>query len=321
MIREKVITVGESPALVGIVCEPASGVDPACPALIVLNSGLLPRVGPGRSSVVATRRAAERGLLGVRFDLSGVGDSDPRRDVASFEDRWIDDTRAMLDRLQSTRGIERFVLMGLCSGADTSFQLAVRDERVAGLVLLDGYAYRTPEFLARRYGEKVLDPASVGRLAKRTFTGLLKRVVDGRRVSEPPPSGAPASTPPPSLAPASTPPPPLTEDDLEVSIPPGPQPQYVREFPPKAQVASQLRVMVARGVQLCIIHSGAMDLYYNYADQFRDAFRDVPFGDALALHYFADADHTFTELSQQRAMQQAVEDFLKRFTRSKEKSP
>ena len=311
MIREKVITVGESPALVGIVCEPASGVDPACPALIVLNSGLLPRVGPGRSSVVATRRAAERGLLGVRFDLSGVGDSDPRRDVASFEDRWIDDTRAMLDRLERTRGVTRFVLMGLCSGADTSFQVAVRDERVAGLVLLDGYAYRTPEYLARRYGEKVLDPASVGRLAKRTFSGLLKRVVDGRRASEPPPS----------VAPTSTPPPPLTEDELEVSIPPGPQPQYVREFPPKTQVASQLRTMVARGLQLCVIHSGAMELYYNYADQFRDAFRDVPFGDALALHYFGDADHTFTELSQQRAMQQAVQDFLKRFTRTKENLP
>jgi pimeloyl-ACP methyl ester carboxylesterase len=245
----------------------------------------------------------------VRFDLSGVGDSDPRRDGASFEDRWIDDTRAVLDHLQTTRGLTRFVLMGLCSGADTSFQVAVRDERVVGLVLLDGYAYRTPEFLARRYGEKVLDPASVGRLAKRTISGLLKRVVDGRRGSEPPPSSAPASTPPPAL----------TEDDLE--LPPGPQPQYVREFPPKAQVASQLRAMIARGVRLCVIHSGAMDLYYNYEEQFRDAFRDVPFGDSLALHYFSDADHTFTELAQQRALQQAVDDFVARFSRGPGGSP
>jgi pimeloyl-ACP methyl ester carboxylesterase len=310
MIREKVLTVGESPALVGIASEPASGVDPTRPALVILNSGLLPRVGPGRSAVTATRRAAERGLVGVRFDLSGVGDSDPRRDTSSFEDRWIGDTRAMLDHLQTTRGLSRFVLMGLCSGADTSFQVAVRDERVVGLVLLDGYAYRTPEFLARRYGEKVLDPASVGRFAKRKISGLLKRVVEGARTSEPPPSASP-----------STPPPPLMEDDLSVSIPPGPVPQYVREFPPKAEVTSQLRAMIARGVQLCVIHSGAMDLYYNYADQFRDAFRDVPFGDALALHYFGDADHTFTELSQQRAMQQAVEDFLARLTRTQGGSP
>jgi hypothetical protein len=104
-----------------------------------------------------------------------------------------------------------------------------------------------------------------------------------------------------------------------VSLPPGPQPQYVREFPPKAEVASQLRAMIARGLQLCVIHSGAMDLYYNYAEQFRDAFRDVAFGDALALHYFEDADHTFTELAQQRALQDAVDRFLGRFGRKGER--
>lgn len=305
MMREKILVMGDSPALVGIAAEPAAGSDTA---LVVLNAGLLPRVGPGRSSVMVCRRAAERGLLSVRFDLSGVGDSDPRRDDASFETRWINDTLLVLDHLQMTRGLKRFVLMGLCSGADTSFQVAVRDARVVGLVMLDGYAYRTPEFLARRYGEKVLDPASVGRFAKRKISGLIQRVIEGTRASTPPPAA-------PSPAP-SKPPPPLTEEELGVTLPPGPAPQYVRDFPPRAEVAAQLRNLVARGVQLCIIHSGAMDLYYNYADQFRDAFRDVPFGDALALHYFGDADHTFTELSQQRAMQQAVEDFLARLTRT-----
>jgi len=84
----------------------------------------------------------------------------------------------------------------------------------------------------------------------------------------------------------------------------------MREFPARDRVAENLRVMLRRGVKLCVIHSGAMTLLYNYAEQFRDAFRDVDFGDALRVHYFENADHTFTELAQQALLQGAIRKFL-----------
>jgi len=306
MIREKVLTVGESPALVGILSEPEHGLDKNQPVLVVLNSGLLPRVGPGRAAVLATRSAAELGLGGLRFDLSGVGDSDARRDTAGFEDRWVADTRAVMDHLEKTRGVTRFILMGLCSGADNSFETGVRDERVVGLVLLDGYAYKTPGFFARYYARRVLAPGSLGRLAERSVSGLLRRVVPVRRPSPPPP-------PSPSPPSPSQPPPRLTEDGHDELLLSGPQPQYWRDFPPRDRVAQNLRVMLRRGLTLCVIHSGARTMLYNYAEQFRDAFRDVDFGNALTVHYLENADHTFTELAQQALLQEAIHTFLKEF--------
>lgn len=288
-MREKVLLVGEAPALVGILTEPEGELDPSRPVLIVLNSGLVPRVGPYRATVKLTRRAARAGFVAVRFDLSGVGDSDARRDHASFEERWIADTRAVMDHLEKSRGATRFVLMGLCSGADNSFQTASRDARVAGVVLIDGYAYKTPGYHARYYAKRLRDPQTVLRFAQRAAKKLAGRVLPSRGGAEP---GEASGSEPGEAA------------------EPGAGAQYVREFPPREEAARALRTMLARGAKLCVVHSGGMEIYYNHASQFRDAFRDVDFGDALSVHYFEDADHTFTELRQQRALHEAIAAWL-----------
>jgi pimeloyl-ACP methyl ester carboxylesterase len=293
-MREKVLVVGEAPALVGIVTEPEGELDPNRPVLIVLNSGLVPRVGPYRATVKFTRRAAREGFAAVRFDLSGVGDSDARRDNTSFEERWVADTRAVMDHLEKTRGMRRFVIMGLCSGADNAFQTAKRDERVVGVVPIDGYAYKTPGYHARYYGRRLRDPETVLRFARRAAGKLTSRVLGGGRAAA------------------------KSEADEVLEAGGDAAPQYVREFPPRDEIAIDLRTMLARGLKLCVVHSGGMEIYYNHASQFRDAFRDVDFGDALTVHYFADADHTFTELAQQHALQDAVAAWLKKsFPRSR----
>lgn len=290
-MRERVLLVGEAPALVGILTEPEGELDPSRPVLIVLNSGLVPRVGPYRATVKLTRRAAQAGFVAVRFDLSGVGDSDARRDNTSFEERWIADTRAVMDHLERARGATRFVLMGLCSGADNSFQTAARDPRVAGVVLIDGYAYKTPGYHARYYAKRLRDPQTVLRFAKRAAKKLADRVLRSGRGAEPGEASGDATAEPAEL---------------------GASAQYVREFPPRDEAARALRTMLARGAKLCVVHSGGMEIYYNHASQFRDAFRDVDFGDALSVHYFEEADHTFTELAQQRALHEAISSWLVR---------
>jgi hypothetical protein len=49
-----------------------------------------------------------------------------------------------------------------------------------------------------------------------------------------------------------------------------------------------------------------MDDYYNHREQFLRAFGDVGFRDRLTLDYFAESNHTFTELRSQQALVEAV---------------
>jgi pimeloyl-ACP methyl ester carboxylesterase len=80
---------------------------------------------------------AAGGWTAVRFDHSGIGDSPARRDGLPFEQSAITETREVMDSLQRERGIDQFVLMGLCSGAVTALKSAAADERVTGAVLIN----------------------------------------------------------------------------------------------------------------------------------------------------------------------------------------
>jgi alpha-beta hydrolase superfamily lysophospholipase len=109
------------------------------PAIVLMNAGTVHRIGPHRFYVTMARELAELGFDVLRVDLSGIGDSPvaqgdenkcyPKDYVAD-----VDDTMAALaDKL----GTKRFILTGLCSGADIAFQLGLRDRRVAGVVLMN----------------------------------------------------------------------------------------------------------------------------------------------------------------------------------------
>ena len=45
-------------------------------------------------------------------------------------------------------------------GADQAVRTALEDERVTGIVLVDGYAYRTRRFLLQHYSGRVMRPSS-----------------------------------------------------------------------------------------------------------------------------------------------------------------
>ncbi len=120
--------------------DPSAG--PAPLALLLLSSGALPHTGPNRAWVEVARRWAVRGIPTVRLDLAGIGEAggeDPelRSDASTYESWRIDDVRGVLDQLQAAGIAERFVLGGLCSGANCSLQGALADSRVCGLLLIN----------------------------------------------------------------------------------------------------------------------------------------------------------------------------------------
>jgi len=101
-LRERTLLFGDGKSLVGIITEPPPSDEVlARPAVILLNAGLLHRIGPNRVHVRLARRLAEAGFVVMRFDYSGIGDSRPRTDDTPFARSALAETRQCMDVLAS----------------------------------------------------------------------------------------------------------------------------------------------------------------------------------------------------------------------------
>ncbi|HLF25332.1 MAG TPA: alpha/beta fold hydrolase [Anaerolineae bacterium] len=137
-MKEEVILLGRSKTLLGILTLPARAPQAAQqPAIILLNAGLIHRIGPNRIYVKLARRLADLGFTVLRFDLSGIGDSPARADHVPFEQSAILEVQDAMNTLAQSHGIREFLLMGHCSGAVNSFRAACQDARVVGAVLIN----------------------------------------------------------------------------------------------------------------------------------------------------------------------------------------
>ncbi len=290
IVRDEVVRLGPEGQLIGIVSHPPSGASPARPdpatpaaprrAFIILNAGVLHRVGPHRLHVALARRIAATGLAGLRLDLGGIGDSIASSDAASFRESAVADTRAAMTGLSGVLDAERFVLIGVCSGADNAIATAIADERVAGIVLIDPPTYATRRgqlrYLRTRASE-LGNPREVVRWAAKVAERRLRLAIAlfGRR----------------------------TVDDA---------PSEGRELPPVATYGAQLTSLVDRDVRICAVFSGIHGARYNHADQLFELFPALR--GRIDVRYFPAANHTFTELDAQRELIDVVTSWMtKRF--------
>lgn len=268
-MKERVARFGSASPLVGIVTEPPGEArGRGGPAVIFLNSGLLHRVGGSRMHVRMARALAADGTTCLRFDYSGLGDSETRRDSLPFEQSGVLETIEAMDYVARTKGATRFVLAGLCSGADMAFWTALEDPRVVGIFQIDPFDYHTPRFYLHRYGHK----AFTLRPWLNILTGHshLGRWVKDRVV------GATTEGPGAELV----------------------QSPYDRAFPPRVVVAGGLAKLTGRGVRIYALFTGGRE--HSYQGQFRDAFRDVDLAGCVTERYHPDADHLVTDLAHQR---------------------
>jgi hypothetical protein len=270
-MREKVLRFGVERGLSGVLSEPDVPARDA-PGVVLLNSGILHHVGPSRLYVSLARRLAEEGHVAFRFDFSGIGDSESRKDALPFVESAPAETRAGMDLLQKKFGIDRFLLIGLCSGADMAFKVAGLDERVTGIVQLDPYAYRTPGYYIRRYGPRLFNPmAYVNSIRGRRRNAEIAR----QRAS--------------------------AEHEETYTAP-----EYRRIFPPREDVEAQLRVLVDRDVRMLNIFSDGQPDHINHGAQYAKAFRSIDFRDLLTVEYVRHAAHTFTDLGDQARIESWV---------------
>jgi dienelactone hydrolase len=258
-VRENAYTVGPGRSLVAAVTEPVRAEADGAPVIVILNTGIIHRVGHQRKFVTLARELAARGYLVVRFDFGGIGDSERREDNLSALEGCLDDIRVILDWLEASRGYRRAILLGLCTGADHAIIYAGSDPRVVGAGLLDPMIPATRRFYLHYILHRLMRPRSWlsfmtgnGRL----FTTIRKRLLKAKSAD-----GQPGS----------------------------PEDERVRLF-----LKGVYARAIENNVQLLSVLTGASDTRQSsYREQILDAFPDLELGPLLRAEFFEDSDHLF----------------------------
>lgn len=254
---EKIVRFGDKKSLIGVVTEPTEK-NNSKPAFIFVNSGLIHRIGPFRVYVWASRELTNSGFTAMRIDLSGKGESPARRGGGSHKENVILDLKQAMDFLQQSRGIEQFVICGICTGADNSYVGGFNDERVMGIIPIDGYAYRTFGYYKNHYGPRMFKLDTWARFFKR------KLGIESSQQQ--------------------------MENQQEQ---PNFEPKFRMMFPPKQEFIENMQRVVARGTKLLIIYTGGWSMFYNYENQFQDAFPELAASPLVEVSYTPRSDHTF----------------------------
>jgi len=143
-MNEQAMRFGKTENLIGILTEPSvSRKKEDLPALIILNSGVIHRIGQHRLSVKIARDFSRLGHYAFRFDFSGIGDSLSHNDNYEISERWVKEAQAAMDLIEQKRNISKFILLGNCSGALFSFLTAQIDRRIVGAVLINFPGHKT----------------------------------------------------------------------------------------------------------------------------------------------------------------------------------
>ncbi|MCM5680343.1 alpha/beta hydrolase [Schlegelella sp. S2-27] len=279
---EHTLVFGPQQNLVGTLTFPDAargGSNPPVMALLT-NAGVIPRVGPHRMNVKLARRFAQLGVPTLRFDLSGLGDSQRAISTQSASAQFVADTRAAMDLAASRYGCHRFFMIGFCSGADIAHLTALEDSRLQAALLFDSYVYPTRKakllglwHRLRRHGV----PATAYKLARYMLRARLDTSQDDG-------TGTPAAE--------------------------GPVIFGRSRMPARDEFGARIRTLVDRGVQLYFVYSGGEPDWYNYEGQFCEMFESYGFVDDVRYTYLRQSDHTLTQPHAQQALTGLIEQWL-----------
>jgi pimeloyl-ACP methyl ester carboxylesterase len=257
-MKEIAVGFGPDRRLLGIITShnsiiPISNV----PGVLLWNAGILHKVGPFRLFVDLARSLGELGFPVFRFDVSGKGDSESSKETLLEKERALKDIQMAMDLLSDKKGVKNFVLIGSCSGADEAFEVATVHPRVTGLILLDGFGYRTIGYYLHHYGLRIFKLGVWRSFLKNKIGAVVNAISSGGKGK-------------------------FERGNI-----------FIREFPPKKVNEDRLRLLVAREVNLFFVYSGGVEEYYSYRNQFRDMFKKLAFGGRITVEYFREAGHTY----------------------------
>jgi alpha/beta superfamily hydrolase len=113
------------------------------PIIVLLNAGSVHNVGPHRLYVGLARALAVDGYASFRVDIHGLGESgslEEQKENDPYGKSAVPDALEALKFLKEVYGQNRFILMGLCSGAHTAFHATIQagcDYEIVNTVLIN----------------------------------------------------------------------------------------------------------------------------------------------------------------------------------------
>ncbi|MEM7782904.1 MAG: alpha/beta fold hydrolase [Planctomycetota bacterium] len=275
-MKESVCNFGPGEILSGILTTPDADVAKTdAPTALILNAGIVHRIGPFRLHVDIARQMARLGYSTLRMDLSGLGESGPRSGRLQSSDRAELDVADAINFLKRETNNDQVVLMGLCSGAFNAHKVAAKDSRVVGAVFLDGIVFRTMGYYLRHRLGRFLKP--------RFWRNAVKRRLSDLNQSN---SASPAIS------------------ESEFFADPIPQDQVIRD----------LNSMMERGVQMLFLYTDGYDDICGRI-QFKEMFGLQPDQGQLQVEYYPKSEHTFRLTENRRtACNRITQWFQSRFT-------
>lgn len=137
-VEEEWVRFGLDEGLVGIATRPVGA--PCSRGVILVNGGANHRPGINRNYTDWARDWAEHGVVVLRMDIRGLGDSvaeRPEHVARLYREETRADVEAAADLLAARYGVSHPVCGGLCAGGSQAFAAALRDSRIAALFMLN----------------------------------------------------------------------------------------------------------------------------------------------------------------------------------------
>lgn len=287
---ERPASFGPEGTLFGMLSQAASE-PPTGIGCLVLNTGANHRIGPHRINVKIARRLAGAGVPTLRFDLSGIGDSPAAQTTHSFRTQAVADMKAAMDYMEASLGVRRFLVFGICSGAENGLAIALADPRVVGLMTLDGAIYLTR---AARIERKLRRWAAfpVNGAVRRSYAWWsdFARAASGDAEGRANTLQRLRSRFVPGAKPAAS------TNIFEADTP----------WVSAEEHGHKLSTLLDRGVSLCMLYSAT----YNSSDRNRGMLGQLagaPYLERIDYRYMNDVDHTATTLEMQGKLLGAIE--------------
>ncbi|WP_292997525.1 hypothetical protein [Nevskia sp.] len=261
-MNERAISFGESGSLFGILSQPDVA-DPLRPAVLIPNTGVSHRAGPSRMHVELARALAAAGVVSLRIDNAGLGDSEPI--PGRLGDPFAPDLRAAMDALDARNLSSGYIVLGIHSGAHDAHQAARGDPRVVGAAFIDGYTHRTPRYWINRTMDRLADSARRANAELRPQIGLTRQSGDA------------------------------LHDALLNEI-------HYYDLPTAARMQLDLVEFMRREMSLLYIYTGDVENEYNYPGQLIEAFPLLRGYRRMTLRHIPEADHRFIRRASREAM-------------------
>jgi pimeloyl-ACP methyl ester carboxylesterase len=292
-VVETALRLGESQRLFAIVTSPKASTR-SVRAVLALNAGAQHRIGPNRLWVAFARRWARLGVVTMRLDLSGLGDTPPRpgtKERAVYGPFGALDIAEAATCLREAWGARTVEVLGLCSGGYHAIKAAAGGAAIDGVVSINQEVFfwdpTSPEKVtgfravaeSQRYREAALSLDSWRKLLRGQVHVQAASRIFRRRIVDLAAAGGR-----------------ILARDLRIPLP--------------NDLATELRTIAKRNVQVRFLISAGEPVREMLVEHAGGAVTELEGSGAIAIETAAGPDHTFTAVWTHQVLEMILERML-----------